>query len=56
MLVYDLGVNWLINGNSAKISLDYQSRPIFTQTTNGSVNEIKNARRGQLTMQFQAAF
>jgi hypothetical protein len=56
MLVYDIGMNWLISGNSVKISLDYQSRPIFAQATNGTVNEIRNARRGQLTMQFQAAF
>ena len=27
--VYNLGINWLINGHKAKISFDYQNRPVF---------------------------
>lgn len=56
MVVYDLGFNWIIAGQNSKISLDYQSRPIFKTNTNGDIAEVKNARRGQLVLQYQVAF
>lgn len=56
MLVYDLGVNWIMAGQNSKLSLDYQSRPIFHTGANGDVTETKSARRGQIVLQYQVAF
>jgi len=56
VLVYDLGVNWIIAGQNSKISLDYQSRPIFNADLNGELHETKNARRGQVVLQYQVSF
>lgn len=56
VLIYDLGVNWVMSGNNSKLSLDYQSRPIFNSDKNGDLHETKNARRGQIVLQYQVAF
>lgn len=56
VLIYDIGVNWIIAGQNSKISLDYQSRPIFTTDSKGDIHETKNARRGQVVLQYQIAF
>jgi hypothetical protein len=56
VLIYDLGVNWIMSGNNSKISLDYQSRPVFNADINGDLRETKNARRGQIVLQYQVAF
>ena len=56
VMVYDIGVNWIMRGNSSKISLDYQSRPIFDTNINGDVRETRSARRGQLVLQYQLSF
>ena len=56
MIVYDLGINWIMAGQNSKISLDYQSRPIFNADANGNLHETKSARRGQLVLQYQVAF
>ncbi len=48
--VYNLGVNYLINGHNAKFTLDYQNRPVHR--TDG--NQLApSGRRGQLTLQYQ---
>jgi hypothetical protein len=57
VLVYDFGINWIISGQNSKISLDYQSRPIFYQdATTGDITETKSARRGQVVLQYQIQF
>lgn len=56
MLVYSAGINWIMSGQNSKISLDYQSRPIFNTDSNGDIRETKSARRGQLVLQYQVAF
>lgn len=56
MLVYSVGVNWIMLGQNSKISLDYQSRPIFNTDSNGDIHETKSARRGQVVLQYQVAF
>lgn len=56
VLIYDIGVNWIIAGQNSKISLDYQSRPIFNADANGDIRETKNARRGQIVLQYQVSF
>jgi hypothetical protein len=50
MNVVDIGVNWLIKAHNAKLTLDYQNRPVYRQEGN---NFVKNGTRGQLVMQFQ---
>jgi len=56
MIVYDLGVNWIQAGQNSKISLDYQSRPIFNSNNNGKLIETKSARRGAIILQYQVTF
>lgn len=56
VLIYDIGINWIIAGQNSKISLDYQSRPIFNADINGDLHETKNARRGQVVLQYQVSF
>ncbi|MBE2290211.1 MAG: hypothetical protein IAE95_11695 [Chitinophagaceae bacterium] len=41
--VYDAGINWLINKHMAKISLNYQLRPVFTTQANGDITRTSNA-------------
>jgi hypothetical protein len=53
MNVYDLGVNWLIKGHSAKITLDYQNRPVYAVSGN-SLN--RDTRRHQFVLQYQVFF
>lgn len=50
--VIDIGCNWLINGHGSKLSLNYQSRPIFN-TINGEIKEVKSARRSCFVLQYQ---
>lgn len=57
MLVWDAGVNWLIKGQGAKLSFNYQNRPVFqynASTYSGS--ELKGERKGMMVLQLQAAF
>ena len=56
VLVCDFGVNWIMSGQNSKLSLDYQSRPIFNTSANGDITETKSARRGQIVLQYQVAF
>jgi hypothetical protein len=45
--VYDIGINYLINGQKAKLTLDYQNRPYY------NLNQEVNGRRGALVLQYQ---
>lgn len=56
VLIYDIGINWIISGQNSKISLDYQSRPIFNTDSKGDIHETKSARRGQIVLQYQVSF
>lgn len=44
MVMWEAGVNWLIAGNNAKLSLNVQNRPVFTVNDSGSflVTDHKN--------------
>lgn len=46
---YDLGVNYLLNGHNAKITLQYSTRPIYQ--TDGEKNPIRSGSRGQAIVQ-----
>lgn len=56
MNVYNLGINWIIAGQNSKITMDYQSRPVYNTEANGDVSEVKSARRGQIVLQYQVTF
>lgn len=45
--VYDIGVNWLIKGHKAKVSLDYQNRPVYNTAL-----EVET-RKGCYILQYQ---
>lgn len=54
MTVFNLGTNWFIKGNTIKISLDYQNRPVYSLAGN---NLIRNSsRKGQYILQYQFFF
>lgn len=54
MTYYDLGVNWLLNGHNAKLTLAYQNRPIFTLAGNGKYD--RSSDRGAVLAQYQVSF
>lgn len=56
VLIYDIGLNWIMSGQNSKISINYQSRPVFNTDVNGDVRETKSARRGQIVLQYQLMF
>jgi hypothetical protein len=50
--VYNLGVNWFISGQNGKISLNYESRPVYRASA--VANELeKSGRRGSWILQYQ---
>lgn len=54
MYVFDVGVNWMITENNAKITFNYQNRPYFKANANGEL--VQDSRLGEFVVQFQAAF
>ena len=57
VVLWDLGVNYLIKGHNSKLSLDYQSRPVFNvSTADYQIHEVKSARRGMIVLQYQISF
>lgn len=47
--VYNVGINYLLNGHKSKLSLDYQNRPYYR------TNQTVAGRRGALTLQYQVS-
>jgi hypothetical protein len=55
MLMYDIGINWLLLGHNSKFTFNYQNRPYFSQAT--AVDAIKEtSRKGMLVLQYQVSF
>lgn len=52
VIAYDAGLNFFLRGHNSKFTLNYQSRPIFYQRSNGIFSE---ERRGMWVMQYQLA-
>lgn len=50
VFVYDIGINWLIKGHNSKLSLDYQSRPVFT---NVGIDREVTSRKPSVILQYQ---
>lgn len=53
-VVGNVGVNWLIKGHNAKVSLDYQNRPTYNLASDGTVESGK--RKSCVTLQYQIFF
>lgn len=53
--ILNIGMNWLMLNHNAKLSIDYQSRPVFFEDAIGQIIESKSARRGQIVLQYQIA-
>lgn len=51
MLVTNLGLNWLINGHKAKLSLDWQNRPVYGLNAEGKV--LSQGNRNCVVLQYQ---
>lgn len=52
MLMCSGGINWYVYGtHNAKLTLDYQSRPVFQQNTAGDY--VNTGRKGMVTLQYQ---
>lgn len=49
VIVYDLGVNWYLNGHLSKISLNIQNRPVF-ESRNGQLTAT--SRRSMAILQY----
>jgi hypothetical protein len=52
--VVNAGINWLMQGHTQKLSLDWQSRPVFVADPAGALQQ--DARRSSLTLQYQTSF
>jgi len=53
VVVYDVGINWAIQENKNKLSLNFQSRPIFD--TDASNNLASTSRKAMWILQYQVA-
>lgn len=54
MTLLDVGVNWLVQGNNSKITVNYENRPVFTTQRSGDITAT--SRRGEYVLQYQVAF
>jgi hypothetical protein len=54
MTVFNFGANWFMKGNTSKLSIDYQNRPVYSLAGN---NLIRNSsHKGQSVLQYQFFF
>ncbi len=53
MNVFDVGMNWFIQGHNSKIVLDYQNRPAYNFSGN---DLLQHGRRGQVVVMYQIFF
>jgi len=51
MLLFDVGLNWLIKGHNSKISIDYQNRPTYFLDAKGDVQN--GTRKSGFILQYQ---
>jgi hypothetical protein len=54
--VYDVGLNWLMNGHKSKLSIDYQNRNIYNNIAVADPSGLKpvtSGRRACLILQYQ---
>jgi hypothetical protein len=51
MAVMDLGINWLMEGHAQKLSLNFQSRPVFSADAAGRLRAT--SRKAAIVLQYQ---
>ncbi len=51
MDIYNAGINYLIKGHNAKVSLDWQNRPVYGLDNNGAVTS--GSRKNSIILQYQ---
>ncbi|MCY7350420.1 MAG: hypothetical protein LH606_07105, partial [Cytophagaceae bacterium] len=51
---YDVGINWLLAGHTSKLTMAYQSRPIYTTDAGGIAHAT--TRKGSAILQYQVFF
>lgn len=56
VLYYTAGLNWLIAGQGAKISVEYQNRPLFKADLAGNLHASASNRKGAIVLQYQVMF
>ena len=44
MTVFNVGANWMMNGNISKVSLDYQNRPVYSLVGNDLIKKLFSAK------------
>lgn len=54
MTLFNLGANWFMKGNTSKVSLDYQNRPVYALAGNNLIRS--SSRKGQFVLQYQFFF
>jgi hypothetical protein len=54
MTVFNIGTNWLLKGNTSKVSFDYQNRPVYYLAGNNLARGTM--RKGQFVVQYQFFF
>jgi len=54
MVLYCIGVNWFIKGNTSKLSFDYQNRPVYSLVGNDLISA--SSRKAQYVVQYQFFF
>ncbi len=55
MQMTNAGINFFLNNHNAKITLDWQQRPVYSGVANGSGRLPFDSRKNCFTMQFQVA-
>jgi hypothetical protein len=50
MDLYNVGINWLMKGNSSKLTLNYENRPVYRS---GATELVKDGRKGCWILQYQ---
>lgn len=53
---YDLGLNWLLASHNSKLTLAYQSRPIYSATAQAPTNYHRTENKGATVLQYQVFF
>ncbi|PWT96768.1 MAG: hypothetical protein C5B52_15085 [Bacteroidetes bacterium] len=54
MIMFATGINWLMKGNTSKLTFDYQNRPTYTLSGNDLIRNSE--RKGQYLLQYQFFF
>ncbi len=54
VILYNLGVNWLMKGHNGKLTLNYENRPVYKNSTISNELE-RDVRKGSWVLQYQVS-